>query len=101
MFRYAAIAGSLAIMASGASGACGSAPPRPFPLRPVMTSDTDLLPVSVACRPDPSPKDPARVRCAPEEYVPARIWDHIDNAIFEPIAQALSVEAVGESVNVN
>ena len=80
---------------------CASAPVRPFPLREPLTRDTDLDPVSVACRPEPSAKDPKRMRCAPEEYVPPAIWDHFNNAVFEPVAQALSVEAVGESVNVN
>lgn len=80
--------------------ACAPAP-RPFALRPVMTQDTDTNPVSLPCKPDPSAKDPKRMRCAPAEYVSPAIWDHIDNAVFEPVAQALSVEAVGESVNVN
>lgn len=81
---------------------CGcAAPPRPFPLRAPLTRDTDLAPVTVACRPDPSAKDPKRVRCAPDEYVPPPIWDHINNAVFEPISQALSVEAVGEAANAN
>jgi len=83
-----------------ALGGCAP-PPRPFPLRAPLTRDTDLAPVTVACRPDPSAKDPKRVRCAPNEYVPPPIWDHINNAVFEPISQALSVEAVGEAANAN
>jgi len=78
-----------------------AAPPRPFPLRAPLTRDTDLEPVTIACRPDPSAKDPKRVRCAPDEYVPTPAWDHINNAVFEPISQALSVEAVGEAANAN
>jgi hypothetical protein len=77
-----------------------AAPWRPFALRDPVTRDGDLEPVTVPCKPDPSPKDPRRIRCAPDEYVPPPIWDHIDNALFEPVSQALSVEAVGESVNV-
>lgn len=81
---------------------CGPPASRlPFPLRDPITRDSDLDPVSVACRPDPSAKEPTRVRCAPAEYVAPPIWDHIDNSVFEPISQALSVEAVGEAVNVN
>ena len=47
--------------------ACAGAP-RPFPLREPLATDTDLRPVSVPCRPDPSPKEPRRVTCAPREY---------------------------------
>jgi hypothetical protein len=90
---------SVAMLASALTG-CATAE-RPFALRAPMTRDTDTTPVTVACRPDPSPKDPARIRCAPADYVSPQAWDYIDNALFEPVAQALSVEAVGEAVNAN
>jgi len=98
MAAIAAIA-SVITLAAALTGC--SVAPRPFPLREPMTRDTDTRPVTVACAPDPSPKDPARVRCAPAEYVSPQMWDYIDNAFFEPISQALSVEAIGEAVNVN
>jgi hypothetical protein len=39
---------------------------RAFPLREPMTVDTDLRPVTVACRVSPTPKDPHNVSCAPD-----------------------------------
>lgn len=97
-FRFAAV---LAVLAGGAGLGCRSASTWPFPFREPLAVDTDMAPVNLPCRPDPSPKDPKRLRCAPEEYVPAPGWDHINNSVFDPISQALSVEAVGEAVNVN
>lgn len=78
--------------------ACGPAP-RPFPMRPPLMRDTDLDPVSVPCRADPSKADPARVTCAPKEYVSPFLWDHIDNAVFAPVSRALSLEVSGEAEN--
>ncbi len=78
--------------------ACSSAP-RPFPMRPPMTRDTDLDPVDVPCRKDPSKKDPDRVTCAPKEYVSPFVWDHLDNAMFARVSRALSLEVSGEAAN--
>ena len=78
-----------------------TAPSRPFALRAPYTRDTDLDPVSVPCRPDPSPKDPARVSCAPVPYVSPFIWDQLDNSTFGPVSRALAIEVRGEAVNAN
>jgi hypothetical protein len=73
--------------------------PRPFPLRAPMLVDTDTRPVSVACRPEPSAKEPDRVRCAPAEYVSPFVWDQVDNLVFAPVSRALSIEVTGEAAN--
>jgi hypothetical protein len=78
-----------------------AASPRPFALRAPFTRDGDLDPVSVTCRPDPSPSDPARVRCAPATYVSPWAWDQIDNSTFARTSRALAVEVVGEAANAN
>lgn len=82
--------------------ACMScSPARPFPLRAPFLVDTDLRPVSVPCRPDPSPKEARRRSCAPREYVSPFLWDHIDNTLFARLSRAFSVQVSGEAVNVN
>jgi hypothetical protein len=78
--------------------ACAGAP-RPFPLRPPLVVDTDTRPVSVACRPEPSRKEPDRVRCAPSEYVSPFVWDQVDNLVFAPVSRALSIGVSGEAAN--
>src|ERR1700722_10593584 len=74
---------------------------RPFQLRDPMTVDTDLGPVTVACRASPTPKDPHHVSCAPEVYVSPLYWDGADNMLFRPLSEAVGVEHHGEAVNVN
>ena len=64
-----------------------------------MTRDTDLDPVDVPCRNDPSKKDPKRVTCAPKQYVSPFVWDHVDNVMFAPVSRALSFEVSGEAAN--
>jgi hypothetical protein len=81
--------------------ACAAAPPRPFPLRPPFTVDTDLRSVSLPCRREPTKKDPNHQVCAPELYVSPLVWDGADNSIFRPLSTALAVEATREAVNVN
>ena len=66
-----------------------------------MRVDTDLQPVSVACRPDPSPKEPERKTCAPEAYVSPFVWDQVDKLLFEPLSRVLSLEDWGEASNAN
>ncbi|HET7504938.1 MAG TPA: hypothetical protein VFK02_28135 [Kofleriaceae bacterium] len=90
---------ALAAVLSGVAVACGSA--RPFPLRRPFLVDTDLQPVSVPCRPDPKPDDPARRTCAPREYVSPFVWDQLDNLVFARLSRAFSVAVSGEAVNVN
>jgi hypothetical protein len=85
------------IPAVGAS--CAS--PHRFPLREPFLVDTDLDPVTVPCRPDPTPKEPDRTTCAPREYVSPFIWDVVDNTVFARLSSALSLEVSGEAVNVN
>jgi hypothetical protein len=79
---------------------CASSP-RAFPLRDPVTVDTDLRPVTLACRPSPTPKDPNNLSCAPDVYVSPLIWDGADNMVFRPLSEALSVSRHGEAVNVN
>jgi hypothetical protein len=83
--------GCLAIACAGA--------PRPFPLRAPLLVDNDTHPVSVACRPEPSAKEPARVRCAPSEYVSPFIWDYVDNLVFAPMSRGLALGVSGEAAN--
>jgi hypothetical protein len=89
--------GALALLVLGA---CATGERR-FALRAPMTLDTDLRPVTVPCRADPTPKDPKHVTCAPEPYVSPVIWDGADNLLFRPLSEALAFEATTESVNVN
>jgi hypothetical protein len=74
---------------------------RAFPLRSPMTSDTDLQPVTVACRRSPTPKDPHNVSCAPDVHFSPIIWDGADQMVFRPLSEAIGVERHGEAVNVN
>jgi hypothetical protein len=82
---------SIAISCAGA--------PRPFPFRAPLVVDTDTRPVSVACRPEPSAKEPDRVRCAPAEYISPYVWDQVDNLAFAPVSRWLSLETTGEAAN--
>jgi hypothetical protein len=83
-----------------ATGGC-AASERRFPLRDPLTVDTDLRPVTLACRRSPTPKDPTHISCAPDVYVSPLIWDGTDNMFFRPLTEALGVEHHGEAVNVN
>jgi hypothetical protein len=80
--------------------ACGSHT-KPFPLRDPFLVDTDMRPVSVPCRPDPSKDDPHAQNCAPAEYVSPFVWDQVDNLLFAKVSRVLAVETTGESRNVN
>jgi hypothetical protein len=80
--------------------ACAASTAR-FPLREPFTRDTDLDPVSVACRPDPSQKEPARVACCPREYVSPFVWDRIDTTVFGRLSRILSLDVTGEARNAN
>ena len=83
-----------------AASSC-AATDRAFPLRGPMTVDTDMLPVVVACRRSPTPKDPDNVSCAPDVYVSPLIWDGTDNMLFRPLSEAVGVVHHGEAVNAN
>jgi hypothetical protein len=83
-----------------ATTACGGATTR-FPLREPFARDTDLDAVSVACRPDPSPKEPNRVDCYPREYVSPYVWDRIDTTVFGRLSRILSLDLIGEARNAN
>jgi hypothetical protein len=72
-----------------------------FPLREPFTVDTDTHPVSVACRPDPTDKEPDRVTCTPAVYFSPFAWDRIDNTVFKPISHALAFDVIGEAANAN
>jgi hypothetical protein len=82
---------ALAISCAGA--------PRPFAFRAPLLVDTDTRPVSVACRPEPSIREPARARCAPSEYVSPFVWDYVDNLVFAPMSRAFSIAVSGEAAN--
>jgi hypothetical protein len=82
------------------AGGCASAT-RDFPLRDPMTVDTDLRPVTVACRRSATPKDPKHISCAPDVYVSPLNWDGADNIFFRPLSEALGLEQHGEAINVN
>jgi hypothetical protein len=88
-----------AVFVLAASGC--AATERTFPLRDPMTVDTDLRPVTVACRESPTPKDPRHVSCAPDVYVSPLNWDGLDNILFRPLSEALGVLHTGEALNVN
>ena len=79
--------------------ACASV--RPFPLREPFTVDTDTRPVSVPCHPDPTPKEPHRVTCAPRAYISPFAWNTVDNSFFAPVSRALAVDVIGEAANAN
>jgi hypothetical protein len=89
----------LAVCVALAAGCAGGL--RRFPLRTPLATDTDLQPVSVRCRREPTPKDPAHVACAPAVYVSPLAWDGIDNSIFRPLSGVFAVRASSESANVN
>ncbi len=90
----------VATLASCLLSACAHGERR-FALRAPFAQDGDLRPVSLPCRPDPSPKDPKHVSCAPEAYVSPVIWDGADNMLFRPLSEALAFEADREAVNAN
>jgi hypothetical protein len=89
----------LAILVGIAIAMSCAGAPRPFAFRAPLLVDTDTQLVSVACRPEPSTKEPARVRCAPSEYVSPFVWDHLDNVVFARLSRALSIEVSGEAAN--
>ncbi|HZJ63503.1 MAG TPA: hypothetical protein VFD36_08240, partial [Kofleriaceae bacterium] len=78
-------------VAASAALSCAT-PRRPFPLREPFLVDTDLQPVSVPCRPDPTDKEPGRKTCAPREYVSPFVWDQVDNIVFARLSRGLSLE---------
>ncbi len=82
------------------AGGCGTVDGR-FPLRDPVTMDTDLRPVTLSCRPSPTPKDPHNVSCAPDVYVSPLIWDGVDNMVFRPLSETVGLEHHGEALNAN
>jgi hypothetical protein len=96
--RLARIA-ALGALALGAAACAGQ--PRRFPLRAPLWQDTDLRSVTLPCRADPTPKEPAHISCAPVEYLSSFAWDAADNTLFRPLSRALAVDPGGEARNVN
>jgi hypothetical protein len=90
---------SLLFVLLAASGC--AATDRAFPLRDPVSVDADLRPVTLGCRPSPTPKDPHNISCAPDVYVSPLIWDGTDNMVFRPLSEMVGVVRHGESVNVN
>jgi hypothetical protein len=87
----------LFLLAAGAS-AC-SADARRFPLRDPVWRDTDLAPVSVACRPD---HDAAgRPRCAPARSTVSALEDAADATVLRPVARFFAVDPARVATNVN
>jgi hypothetical protein len=72
-----------------------------FPARPPLARDTDLDSASVACRREPTAKDPNHEVCAPRPYVSPLVWDAVDNSVFRPLSDALAVRSPGEARNAN
>jgi len=97
ILRIARVASCAAVLAG-----CAHAPRR-FPLKEPMWKDTDLAPVSVRCRREPSTSDPQHVSCAPKVRPNPLIWDGLDNLLFRPLSETLAVtgDDGGESVDVN
>ena len=78
--------------------ACG-AEARRFPLRDPIWRDTDLAPVSVACRPD---RDAGgRPRCAPARSTSSALQDAADATVLRPVARFFAVDPAGPATNVN
>jgi hypothetical protein len=90
-----------AVLALSSIAACAHDDPRRFRLHAPVLRDQDLDPVAAPCRRDPSPKDPSRVTCAPEDYESSFAWDAADNTLFRPISKFFQADAVGEAKNVN
>ena len=90
----------IALLMFGLS-ACASGGEKRFPLREPMWHDTDLASVRVACRKEPSAKEPHHVACAPEPYDSPVYWDGADQLFFRPLSWSLGVVTSHESVNVN
>ena len=82
------------------TSACAGTPRR-FPFQGPLTVDTDLTPVSLPCRPDPTKKEPNRVNCMPAEYISPFAWNQIENTFFERVSRLLSFDIVKESENAN
>jgi hypothetical protein len=55
----------------------------------------------VACHPEPEPRDPQHVSCAPEPFDAPTYWDGADNLFFRPLSELVGIVKSGESVNVN
>lgn len=83
-----------------ACAACGAGVTR-FPLREPFQRDTDLDPVSVPCRREPSPKEPGRLACHPREYISPFVWNRIETTVFGRLSRILSIEITGEARNAN
>ncbi|MDF2693408.1 MAG: hypothetical protein K0S65_1791, partial [Labilithrix sp.] len=90
-----------ALVALSGVAACAHDDPRRFRLAAPVIRDQDLDPVAAKCRRDPSPKDPQRVTCAPEDYESSFSWDAADNTIFRPISKFFQADTAGEAKNVN
>lgn len=79
---------------------CG-ADVRRFPVRAPVVRDTDLDPVSVACRAAPTAKDPRGVACMPKTDQFAPIWTAVDRIVFEPAHDATALPLAKEAMDVN
>jgi hypothetical protein len=84
-----------------ALAACATPEPR-FPLAEPFTRDTDLNPVWVACHPMPGDNGAAHTSCAPKPTYNPFVWDALDNVLFRPVDEGVSVvDGTGESTDVN
>jgi hypothetical protein len=91
----------LVLVLAALAGCAAATPTRDFPLRDPFTIDTDMNPVSLPCRPDPSKKEPNRIACTPKPYETSYRWDAIDKLTFEQWSRALSIDVSGEAANAN
>jgi hypothetical protein len=77
--------GSILVVLALVAAGCGGAAIRPFPARPPMARDPDTTPFS--------PR--------PAKYAAHEVWDTVDNTVFGPVVDALSLERHGRARNVN
>ena len=78
-------------------GAGCSAPEEPrYALRPPVTRDQDLEPVTAVCR---KPTKKGEPDCGPEMYESSFAWDGADNIVFRPISEFFQVRPGGEAAS--
>jgi hypothetical protein len=88
----------VALVIAAGTPAC-SAEVHRFPLREPLWRDTDLTPVTVACRAERGAA--AKPWCAPAPTSSSSLWDAADGTAFRPVARFFAVDPAGAATNVN
>lgn len=88
----------VALVIAAGTPAC-SAEVHRFPLREPLWRDTDLTPVTVACRAGRGAA--AKPWCAPAPTRSSSLWDAADGTAFRPVARFFAVDPAGPATNVN